>query len=65
MYQIMYTSGMTLVVIGSGDNGLSRIDDSTGREVHRGIYPECVKWLVDRGDSEASVQNRAHPVGQK
>lgn len=56
MFQIKYECGKTLVVIGKGENGLSRIDDSNGQIVYQGGYQDCIKWLDDRNLSVAKLQ---------
>lgn len=48
MYQINYTSGYQLVVIGTGTNGLARITRN-GLTVREDGYQACAEWLQDRG----------------
>jgi len=47
MYQLKYTSGYELHVIGSGDSGLCRVYRGE-TEVHHGTYDECYRWLRNR-----------------
>lgn len=48
MYQIKYTSGNEIQVIGKGDNGLSRVVGPNGEIKFEGGYDACEKWLRDR-----------------
>lgn len=48
MYQVKAQNGYEIQVIGTGENGLCRVNDSNGFTVFTGTYAECEKWLTNR-----------------
>lgn len=48
MYQIKFEGGYEIQVIGKGEKGLCRVQDSQQRIVFTGTYAECEKWLNGR-----------------
>ncbi len=55
MYQIKYTNGYEIQVIGKGEKGLCRIADADNKIVKSGTYAECEKWLKARSVRELSA----------
>lgn len=48
MYQVKYTAGYEIQVIGQGEKGLCRVTDNHNAIQISGTYSECEKWLSDR-----------------
>ena len=59
MYQIKYSDGNEIQVIGRGENGLCRVVGRNGEDKHVGTYETCVKWLADRGCHEVAGNTAA------
>jgi hypothetical protein len=55
MYQIKFTSGYEIQVIGKGDNGLCRVVNEHGVVAKTGTYAECEAWLNARAVKSLSV----------
>lgn len=65
MYQIKYSDGYEIQVVGKGDKGLCRVRKSTSTVQHdafAGTYDECCQWLADRGMHE--VGGNTHSTRQ-
>lgn len=48
MYQVKFTSGYEIHIIGKGEKGLCRVVNSIGFIVYESTYAACERWLNAR-----------------
>ena len=62
MYQIKFSSGYEIQVIGRGENGLCRVENADGITTHSGTYATCKAWLGARGEFETTAGANAADI---